>query len=72
TAGRLLSARSLKVGKGFRLALPTGIYRTWSGAVYERNPIEPDLASDFDWRNRLISSKDRQLECAVDACVNFR
>lgn len=66
TAGRLLSATSVKVGKGFRLALPTGVYRTWSGSVYEGNPIEPDLTSDFDWRDRLITTTDRQLECAVD------
>lgn len=28
TAGRLLSATSVKVGKGFRLALLAGVYRT--------------------------------------------
>jgi C-terminal processing protease CtpA/Prc len=67
TAGRLLSATSVKVGKGFRLALPTGAYRAWSGSVYEGNPIEPDLPSEFDWRDRRIARTDRQLECAVDA-----
>jgi hypothetical protein len=29
TAGGLLSASSVKVGNGFRLALPTGAYYTW-------------------------------------------
>ena len=67
SAGRLLSATSVKVGKGFRLALPTGFYRTWSGSIYEGNPIEPDFVSEFDWRDRRITSTDRQLECAVDA-----
>lgn len=67
TAGRLLSATSVKVGKGFRLALPTGAYRTWNGAVYEGNPIEPDITSEFDWRERRLRGVDRQLECAVDA-----
>jgi len=67
TAGRLLSATSVKVGKGFRLALPTGVYRTWNGSVYEGNPIEPDIPSEFDWRHRLDTSTDQQLECAVGA-----
>jgi carboxyl-terminal processing protease len=71
TAGRLLSATSLKVGKGFRLALPAGVYRTWSGSIYKGKSIEPDLVSDFDRQNRLINSKDRQLEFAVDACVSL-
>lgn len=66
TAGRLLSATSTKVGKGFRLALPTGVYRTWSGSIYEGNPIEPDIASEFDWRDRRVARMDRQLESAVD------
>jgi len=67
TAGRLLSATSVKVGKGFRLALPTGVYCTWSGSVYEGNPIEPDIPSAFDWRDRRLSETDRQLKCAMEA-----
>jgi hypothetical protein len=35
TAGRLLSATSVKVGNGFRLALPTGTYYTWKGSILE-------------------------------------
>ncbi len=31
TAGRLLSATSVKVGHDYRLALPTGAYYTWQG-----------------------------------------
>ena len=65
TAGRLLSATSVKVGKGFRLALPTGAYRTWSGSVYEGNPIEPDIASEFDWQDRRFG-RDGQLAHAMD------
>jgi carboxyl-terminal processing protease len=72
TAGRLLSATSVKVGKGFRLALPTGVYRTWSGAVYEGNPIEPDIPSEFDWQDQRISGVDRQLKFAVDGCAALR
>ena len=67
TAGRLLSATSVNVGKGFRLALPTGVYRTWSGSIFEDNPIEPDIASEFDWRDRRVAMADRQLETAVNS-----
>jgi carboxyl-terminal processing protease len=65
TAGRLLSATSVKVGKGFRLALPTGTYYTWKGSVLEGTPIEPDELVAFDWRDRQ-SGRDRQLEYATD------
>lgn len=52
TAGRLLSATSVKVGHGFRLALPTGAYFTWNGTALEGSPIEPDVIADFDWQER--------------------
>ena len=65
TAGRLLSATSVKVGRGFRLALPTGAYYTWKGPVFEGTPIEPDELVAFDWRDRR-GGRDRQLEYAID------
>jgi carboxyl-terminal processing protease len=65
TAGRLLSATSVKVGHGFRLALPTGAYYTWKGTVLEGTPIEPDERIDFDWRQRR-AGMDGQLEYAID------
>jgi len=65
TAGRLLSATSVKVGKGFRLALPTGAYWTWKGSVLEGTPIEPDRAIGFDWRDRRLGI-DRQLDFAIE------
>ena len=64
TAGRLLSATSVKVGNGFRLALPTGAYYTWRGSILEGTPIEPDVLVEFDWRQRRIGS-DIQLERAA-------
>jgi carboxyl-terminal processing protease len=64
TAGRLLSATSVKVGNGFRLALPTGAYYTWKGSVLEGTPIEPHHQIDFDWRESR-AGRDRQLERAV-------
>ena len=67
TAGRLLSATAVKVGKGFRLALPTGAYYTWGGSVLEGSPIVPDRVIDFDWRDRRLQGKDRQLDYAIDS-----
>jgi C-terminal processing protease CtpA/Prc len=66
TAGRLLSATSVKVGQGFRLALPTGAYYTWKGTVLEGTPIEPDELVEFDWQTAR-RNKDRQLEFAIES-----
>ncbi len=65
TAGRLLSATSVKVGKDFRLALPTGAYYTWAGTILEGTPIVPDQIVEFDWHDRR-DGRDRQLEYAID------
>jgi carboxyl-terminal processing protease len=64
TAGRLLSATSVKVGHGFRLALPTGAYYTWNGTALEGSPIEPDVISEFDWKERRRGN-DRQFDTAL-------
>jgi carboxyl-terminal processing protease len=66
TAGRLLSATSVKVGQGFRLALPTGAYYTWSGSVLEGTPIQPDELVEFDWQTAR-GNRDRLLECAIES-----
>lgn len=66
TAGRLLSATSVKVGNGFRLALPTGSFQTWKGQAFEGTPIEPDRIVAFDWRDRRFG-RDRQLDYAVSS-----
>jgi carboxyl-terminal processing protease len=66
TAGKLLSATSVKVGKGFRLALPTGAYYTWNGTALEGTPIEPDERIEFDWRLRRTGI-DAQLNSAMQA-----
>ncbi len=65
TAGRLLAATSVKVGGGFRLALPTGAYYTWGGSVLEGTPIEPDGLADFDWRERR-GGTDVQLKHTIE------
>lgn len=64
TAGRLLSATSVKVGHGFRLALPTGAYYTWNGTALEGSPIEPDVVIEFDWQERRRGN-DRQFDTAL-------
>ena len=66
TAGRLLSATSVRVGNGFRLALPTGAYYTWKGTVLEGTPIEPDQTIEFDWRDRRLGA-DRQLDYVIES-----
>jgi carboxyl-terminal processing protease len=66
TAGRLLSATSVKVGQGFRLALPTGAYYTWRGSVLEGTPIEPDELIEFDWQT-AGRNRDSQLEYAIES-----
>ncbi len=63
TAGRLLAATSVKVGHGYRLALPTGSYHTWSGGVLEGTPIRPEIEVPFNWRERR-NGRDEQLERA--------
>jgi carboxyl-terminal processing protease len=64
TAGKLLSATSVKVGQGYRLALPTGAYYTWKGSVLEGTPIAPDEVIEFDWHERRMG-KDAQLQGAI-------
>ncbi len=66
TAGRLLSATSVKVGKGFRLAMPTGAYYTWNGSVLEGTPMEPDELIEFNWRERRAGT-DGQLEHVIES-----
>lgn len=65
TAGRLLSATSVKVGHGYRLALPTGAYHTWQGTVLEGTPMAPDIEVKFDWKQRR-SGIDGQLDRAAE------
>jgi carboxyl-terminal processing protease len=66
TAGKLLSATSVKVGQGFRLALPTGAYYTWKGSILEGTPIEPDELVEFDWQ-AARATRDNLLEYAIES-----
>jgi carboxyl-terminal processing protease len=71
TAGRLLSATSVKVGNGFRLAMPTGAYYTWNGLVLEGTPIEPDELIEFNWRERRAGT-DSQLDRTIESIGGHR
>ena len=71
TAGRLLSASSVKVGSGYRLALPTGAYYTWKGSVLEGTPIEPDESVEFDWRAARCGN-DMQLKHCIALLAKSR
>ena len=64
TAGRLLSATSVKVGHGYRLSLPTGAYYTWNLTALEGTPLAPDIVAAFDWKTRR-TGEDRPLQMAV-------
>jgi carboxyl-terminal processing protease len=54
TAGRLVGARSFKVGGGFRVALPVVGFRTWAGVSLEGTGVEPNIPVRF---------------CASEACL---
>jgi C-terminal processing protease CtpA/Prc len=69
TAGKLLSATSVKVGCGFRVALPTGAYYTWKGSILEGTPIEPDELVEFDWQ-AARATRDNLLEYAIESVGN--
>jgi C-terminal processing protease CtpA/Prc len=71
TAGRLLSATSVKVGNGFRLAMPTGAYYTWNGSVLEGTPMEPDELIGFNWHKRRAGT-DSQLDHAIESIRDHR
>lgn len=71
TAGRLLSATSVKVGHGFRLALPTGAYYTWNLTALEGTPLDPDVAEDFDWNDRRKVGEDRAVQRALAHVISL-
>jgi carboxyl-terminal processing protease len=41
TAGRLIGAKSFKVGGGYRIALPVVAFRTWQDRLIEGTGVEP-------------------------------
>ena len=66
TAGRLVGARSFKVGAGFRVALPVVGFRTWAGTCLEGTGVEPDKAVKF-CASDARGGKDPFVERALQA-----
>lgn len=65
TPGRLLSGNKFKVGYGYWLALPVGVYHTSAGQVLEGAPIAPDFEVPFA-PDRAREGADPQLEKAEE------
>lgn len=64
TAGRVVAGSALKVGHGYRAALPVAVYRTWQGAEIEGRGVEPSIAVPTD-ANALVCGADTQLSSAI-------
>ncbi|WP_031498098.1 S41 family peptidase [Bryobacter aggregatus] len=43
TPGKLVAANSFKVGHGYRIALPVGVYYTWQGTKLEGQGVKPHV-----------------------------
>lgn len=57
------------IADAFRLALPTGAYYTWKGAVLEGTSIQPDELIEFDWQ-AAQANKDSQIKYGVESIGN--
>jgi carboxyl-terminal processing protease len=64
TAGRLVAATAIKVGHGYRVALPVAAYFTWKGASIEGTGVTPDVPVPMDVE-ALWNARDNQLEEAA-------
>jgi C-terminal processing protease CtpA/Prc len=63
SAGRLVAANSLKVGCGYRVALPVAAYFTWKGASVDGRGVEPHQTEPLSV-DLLRNGEDNQLERA--------
>jgi carboxyl-terminal processing protease len=68
TAGRVVAGSGLKVGHGYRVALPVAVYRTWRGTNLEGRGVTPDVAVSLD-ASALRAGNDTQLSAAKRALV---
>jgi carboxyl-terminal processing protease len=64
TAGRLLAGHSVRVGHGYRLALPVAAYYTWEGKLLEGVGVKPDVDVNF-CVPAIREGKDVQLQAAM-------
>src|SRR5690606_12519247 len=65
TAGRVVAGSGVKVGHGYRVALPVAVYRTWCGTNLEGSGVEPHLVQPSSPQD-LWSGVDPQLKRATD------
>jgi carboxyl-terminal processing protease len=64
TAGRLLAGHSVRVGHGYRVALPVAAYYTWEGKLLEGAGVKPDIEENFSV-SAIREGKDVQLQTAL-------
>lgn len=64
TAGRLLAGHSVRVGHGYRVALPVAAYYTWEGRLLEGVGVPPDVEEGFSLE-AIREGRDAQLQTAI-------
>ena len=65
TAGRLITRKALKVGNGYRLALPIASYQSWAGNQIDGSGIQPDVEVGWSFEDAR-KGIDVQLGVALD------
>lgn len=63
TAGRVVAGSGVKVGHGYRVALPVAVYRTWRDTNLEGQGVTPDVVAPLD-ASALRAGDDTQLNAA--------
>jgi C-terminal processing protease CtpA/Prc len=70
TPGRLLAGHSVRVGHGYRVALPVAAYYTWEGKLLEGVGVEPDVEERFSVE-AIREGRDVQLQTAIRVVQNL-
>ena len=63
TAGRVVAGSGVKVGHGYRVALPVAVYKTWRDTNLEGKGVAPDVAVPLG-ASELRAGEDTQLSAA--------
>lgn len=71
TAGRLLSADTFKLPRGYVLSLPVGAYYTWQGRLLEGTGVTPDVNVELSY-DSIRAGSDNQWEAAIEAAEGDR
>lgn len=70
TPGRLLAGHSVRVGHGYRVALPVAAYYTWEGKLLEGVGVPPDVEEPFSVR-AIREGRDVQLQTAIQVAKDL-